>query len=514
MARTTDPYTPEIDYRETITISKVNEVYVKVGCDSGTAQEISDYFTFEVPGAKFMPAYRNKYWDGKIRLFNVNTRQIYTGLYQHLQKFCEERDYTLEGINELYALDSISTIEAEEHFSSLPIKPRDYQIGAFAHAIRTNRAMILSPTASGKSLIIYMLCDYLKGRKLIIVPTTSLVSQMDGDFLEYSENQQIHSTHLIMAGQDKNADADIFISTWQSIYKMPKKWFEQFDVVIGDEAHLFKAQSLTSIMTKLEQCKYRFGFTGTLDGTQTHRLVLEGLFGPVMRVVTTKELMDSKTVADLRIKGLVLKYPDATRKAMAKADYRSEIDFLISNEARNKFIKNLTLSRKGNTLLLYQMVEKHGQVLYDMINSSVTDRKVFFVHGKVSVDERELVREITEKESDAIIIASYGTFSTGINIRNLHNIIFASPSKSRIRNLQSIGRGLRKGDNKETATLYDIADDLSYKSWNNYTLKHFAVRVKMYNEEEFDYKIYNIRINDEPQSNQTTERRDNNLFNR
>jgi len=498
--------------RETITVERVNEVYIKLGCDKGTAQEISDYFTFEVPGAKFMPAYRNKYWDGKIRLFNVNTRQIYAGLHKHIEQFCEERDYTLEGINDLYTLDSISTIEAEEHFSSLPIKPRDYQIGAFAHAIRTSRAMILSPTASGKSLIIYMLCKYLSGRKLIIVPTTSLVYQMNTDFLEYSENQHNHSTHLIMSGQDKNADAEIFISTWQSIYKMPKKWFNQFDVVIGDEAHLFKAQSLTSIMIKLENCKYRFGFTGTLDGTQTHRLVLEGLFGPVMRVITTKELMDNNNVADLRIKGLVLKYSEATCKAMAKADYRSEIDFLISNEERNKFIKNLTLSRKGNTLLLYQMVEKHGQVLYDIINSSVTDRKVFFVHGKVSADERELVREITEKESDAIIIASYGTFSTGINIRNLHNIIFASPSKSRIRNLQSIGRGLRKGDNKDSATLYDIADDLSYKSWHNYTLKHFAVRVKMYNEEEFEYKIYNIRIKDESQSNQTPERRNNSLF--
>jgi len=497
--------------RETITIERVNEVYIKLGCDKGTAQEISDYFTFEVPGAKFMPAYRNKYWDGKIRLFNVNTRQIYAGLYKHIEQFCEERDYALEGINELYALDSISTIEAEQFFANLPVTPRDYQIGAFVHAIRTNRAVVLSPTASGKSLIIYMLCDYLKGRKLIIVPTTSLVYQMNSDFLEYSENQQIHSTHLIMSGQDKNADADIFISTWQSIYKMPKKWFEQFDVIIGDEAHLFKAQSLTSIMTKLEQCKYRFGFTGTLDGTQTHRLVLEGLFGPVMKVITTKELMDNDTVASLRIKGLVLKYDDATRKMMAKANYVEEINFLISCEARNNFIKNLALSQDGNTLLLYQFVEKHGQVLYDLINSSVTDRKVFFVHGKVSADERELVREITEKESNAIIIASYGTFSTGINIRNLHNIIFASPSKSRIRNLQSIGRGLRKGDNKETATLYDIADDLSHKSWHNYTLKHFAVRVKMYNEEEFNYKIYNIRIkNAEP--HQTSERRDNSLF--
>lgn len=504
------------DYEETITVTRVNEVYIKVGSDTGTAQEISDYFTFDVPGAKFMPAYRNKYWDGKIRLFNVNTRQIYSGLYKHLEQFCDERNYKLVDADDITATNDISLPELETCFRGEKFNPRDYQLRAIAHALRNNRAMVLSPTASGKSYIIYCILKYLLHfqckKALVIVPTTSLVYQMNGDFEDYSENQHSYSTHLIMAGQDKNSDADIFISTWQSIYKMPKKWFSQFDVVIGDEAHLFKAQSLTSILTKMEQCKYRFGFTGTLDGTQTHRLVLEGLFGPVMKVITTKELMDSDTVANLKIKGLVLKYPDQTRKAMAKADYRAEIDFLISNEVRNNFIKNLTLSRKGNTLVLYQMVEKHGQVLYDLINSTVTDRKVFFVHGKVSADERETVREITEKESDAIIIASYGTFSTGINIRNLHNIIFASPSKSRIRNLQSIGRGLRKGDNKSNATLYDIADDLSYKSWNNYTLKHFAIRVKMYNEEEFEYKIYNIRINDAP--DKASERRDTNLFNR
>ena len=157
---------------------------------------------------------------------------------------------------------------------------------------------------------------------LVIVPTTSLVYQMNGDFEDYSENQHSYSTHLIMAGQDKNSDADIFISTWQSIYKMPKKWFSQFDVVIGDEAHLFKAQSLTSILTKMEQCKYRFSFTGTLDGTQTHRLVLEGLFGPVMKVITTKELMDSDTVANLKIKGLVLKVPRSNSQSNGRLSCR------------------------------------------------------------------------------------------------------------------------------------------------------------------------------------------------
>lgn len=478
-----------------IQIKKYNEVYIKVKCEKGIAREISDFFTFTVPNAKFMPSYRNKVWDGKIRLFNMNSMLLYAGLYRQLERFCETRGYEMEDEDGVSTLKDISTVEVEKFFSHYKLQPRDYQIRAFTYAIRASRTLILSPTASGKSLIIYMLCDYLKGRKLIIVPTTSLVYQMDKDFISYSEEPHRYSTHLIMSGQEKNADADIFISTWQSIYKMPKKWFDQFDVVIGDEAHLFKANSLTNIMEKMENTKYRIGFTGTLDGTETNRLVLEGLFGPVIQAVTTKKLMDSKTVAELKIKALVLKYDEEVRKSMVRIPYQEEIDFLISNDARNNFIKNLTLSRKGNTLVLFQMVERHGQILYDLINSE--ERKVFFIHGGVKAEEREDVREMVEREENAIIIASYGTFSTGINIRNLHNIIFASPSKSRIRNLQSIGRGLRKSETKQSITLYDIADDLSYKSYHNTTLKHFAVRVKMYNEEEFAYKIYKIRIDND-----------------
>ena len=496
----------ESSRRDSIRVRRYNSVYIQVDAEKSTCRELSDYFTFDVPGASFMPAYRNRYWDGKIRLFNVNTKLIYSGLIHHIRLFTEQRDYDLFLEDNLDSVHDISIPQLESFTKDYKIKPYDYQLGAFAHALRTERALILSPTASGKSLIIFMLCDYLKGRKLIIVPTTSLVFQLDKDFESYYTNRT-YSTHLIMSGQDKNADADIFISTWQSIYKQPKKWFDQFDVVIGDEAHLFKANSLTKIMTKLENCDYRYGFTGTLDGTQTHRLVLEGLFGSVMKATSTKELIDTDRIADLRIKALVLKYPENVRKMMAKQKYDIEMKFISSWEPRNNFIKNLAISRKGNTLLLFQYVEKHGKVLYNLINSAVSNRKVFFIHGGVDVEERENAREITEKENDAIIIASYGTFSTGINIRNLHNIIFASPSKSRIRNLQSIGRGLRKGDKKSVATLYDISDDLTYKSWNNFTLKHFAVRVKMYNEEEFDYKIYNIRLKDDS-NNKTDEWRD------
>ena len=243
-------------------------------------------------------------------------------------------------------------------------------------------------------------------------------------------------------------------------------------------------------MTKLHHAKYRFGFTGTLDGTQTHKWVLEGLFGPSYKVTKTDELMRQGHLSQLDIQCIVLKHT-ATRFET----YQDEIQYLIEHEQRNNFIKNLALDLKGNSLILFSRVEAHGAVLYDLINTNKqNDRKVFFIHGGVGAEERELVREITEKEQNAIIVASYGTFSTGINIKNLHNVIFASPSKSRIRNLQSIGRVLRKGANKVKAILYDIADDCSTKTKRNYTLNHFIERIKIYNEENFNYEIVTIQM--------------------
>jgi superfamily II DNA or RNA helicase len=359
-------------------------------------------------------------------------------------------------------------------------------------ALRHNRKLLLSPTASGKSLMIYAITRYHvenNRRILIVVPTTSLVEQMYKDFEDYGWGAEKYC-HRVYAGRDKTSDYSVTITTWQSIYKLDKKYFNDFNVVIGDEAHLFKSKSLISIMTKMLDCKYRYGFTGTLDGTQTHKWVLEGLFGPTYKIIRTDELMKKGYLSKLNIKVLTLKHP-----AKKFNTYEDEIQYLITHTQRNNFIKNLAIDQKGNTLILYTRVESHGLPLFELINSSKEEhRKCFFVHGGVDTEDREEVRTITEKEDNAIIIASYGTFSTGINIRNLHNVIFASPNKSKIRNLQSIGRVLRKGDNKIKATLFDIADDITYGSSKNYTLNHMMERVKIYNEENFNYEMLTIPL--------------------
>lgn len=497
-----------------LVIKKVNEVYVKVDCEKHISKEISEYFQFYVPGYQFVPAYRNKIWDGKVRLYNLQTSQIYAGLLPYLEEFCSSRDYTFEFQDGVELEDEYSIYHAKKFISQIkphargePIEVRDYQIEAFVHGIQKRRALLLSPTASGKSLIIYMLFrqlwQYQNLKGLIIVPTTSLVEQLFSDFGDYNDGSMEEHVHRIYQGKDKNTDKPLTISTWQSLYKMPKEYFEQFDYVIGDEAHNFKAQSLTTILTNCTNAKYRIGLTGTLDGTKTHKLVLEGLFGPVRKVISTKELIDTQQVSDFEIKCLVLKHSDEISKSIKGKSYAEEIDYLISHESRNKFIKNLAVSLGKNTLVLYQMVDKHGKILYDMIKNTklLGDRKVFFVHGKVDTDAREEIRRIMEIEQDAIIVASFGTFSTGINIRNLHNIIFAMPTKSSIRTLQSIGRGLRQSEGKEIATLYDISDDMRVGKHMNYTLKHFVERVKIYNEEKFPFKIYKIGLKDANKDN-------------
>ncbi len=484
-----------------LTIEKVNEVYLKITTEPHVEYELRDRFTFEVESKKFMPQYRSRHWNGEIHLYNMKTKRIYVGLLDKIVAFCENNGYTYKfENNKFYGLpfevnDFVSLGGVKDYMKSIThFEPRDYQIEAVYDALRYNRKLLISPTASGKSFMIYTIVRYhvAKGNKiLLVVPTTSLVEQMYKDFKDYGCDPENHC-HRIYAGRERVNTNEVTITTWQSVYQLDRKFFEDYDVIIGDEAHLFKSKSLVGIMDKLHHAKYRYGFTGTLDGTQTHKWVLEGLFGPSYKVTGTKKLIDEGHLATLDIQCLVLKY-----KPKKFDTYEDEIQHLISNEIRNKFITNLSCDMKGNTLVLFSRVESHGAILYEMINNKVSEgRRVFFIHGGVGAEDREQVRLITESQQDAIIVASYGTFSTGINIKNLHNVIFASPSKSRIRNLQSIGRVLRKGKDKVSAKLYDIADDFTINSRKNYTLNHFIERIKIYVSEQFNYDILTIDIKD------------------
>ena len=493
-----------------VVIEKCNEAYLNILAEQSTLQELQDVFTFFAEGYKFHPRYKAKMWDGKIRILKIVSRNkgiIYYGLLQQIIDFCKSREYTYQ-LKDVIDNNSISNEELLHYAKILnpsdkgnPIEPRDYQLKGFIDSIKNKRNICLSVTSSGKSFIIYMITRYLQDQGLtglIITPNVSLVHQLYSDFRDYSQlnnwNVDDH-IHKIYSGQDKNTKKSICKSTWQSLQNIKdKSWFENFDYVIVDEAHGAKATQLTAILEKCINASYRLGFTGTVDNIKSNINTLIGLFGPINRLNTTKELIDRGQVANFNIKCLILKYDVEICKLVKKAKYQDEIKFLVANKKRNSFIKNLALSLDKNSIILCNFVETHGKVIFELIKNSknLGNRNVYFIHGGVEGEERERIRQIMETEKNAIVVASSGTMSTGVSIKNLHNIIFAISGKSRIRTLQSIGRVLRLHENKEIATLYDIVDDLSVGKHQNFSLKHFLERVKMYNQEQFDYKLKKI----------------------
>ena len=458
--------------------------------------EISDFFSFFVPGYEYSPMFKKGRWDGKIRMYDRRSHVLYRGLLSHLYKFAADRQYTIDKTFKLRR--GTPDIDALLERINLPEKyaPRPYQIDGYEKCVQERRAVVLSPTSSGKSLLIYMLLRHYDKPTLIIVPTINLTRQMAGDFRDYGYKDSIQ---IIDGKADKSwkgeVDSNVVLSTWQSIYKQPKEWFDQFEVVMGDEAHLFSANSLQTAMKKMHNVKYRFAFTGTLQETETHQLMIQALFGEVFSLITTKEMIDSGYASPIDINIILFKHKN--HRFFSKK-YMDEKDYIVSHVKRNSYIRNLAKNIDGNTLILFEWVDKHGRVLYDTIKSKLqgTDRKVFFIYGGTDGEQREEIRKILSNQTDAILVASYGTLSTGANIPSLHNVIFASPSKGKIRVLQSIGRGLRLHASKYKMRLFDLADDLRQSSnadMNN-TLKHLYNRVKIYGEQKFDYKIIKVDL--------------------
>lgn len=482
-----------------IIIKKIDDVNMLIQCGADIAYELRDHFAFMTPNARFDPRVQHKQWDGKLRLFNITKRTLYVGLLVQLIEFCDNRDYTYLIDPELLPSDSAKfsfdlfwkAIGIPEHFEQ-----RDYQIKAFRAAIDNERAVILSPTGSGKSLIIYLLTQfYLKVHKLrtlLVVDSISLVHQMHDDLYDYGYKGKVNR---IYQGQEKQTDAEITITTWQSIYNMPPAWYNQFGVIIGDEAHKFKADCLGKILRNCKKIKYRFGTTGTLDEVQCHEMVLVGLFGPIQNVITTRELIDQGTLANLKIECIDLKYDKKTISLVRKTKkkYHEEVDFIITREKRNQFLLDLCNSITGNKLILFQFVEKHGKPLFKLFDENATD-PTFFIAGEVDGLIRNQIRKDVNNHTGSNLIASYGTTQTGINIVNINHVILSSPSKSKIRVLQSIGRGLRKGEIKHDITVWDIIDNLKDGAYSNHILKHFYARLEIYNKELFEYNIRHVKI--------------------
>lgn len=474
-----------------MTIAPVDDVWIRVDCEESVARELSDHFSFDVPGARYMPQFRNRNWAGKIRLFKLRGHLLYRGLLPRLLEFAEQRGYAVTNEIPTPATpypDLASWVAAQP----LPVVPRDYQVAALRSLLDRHRGIILSPTGSGKSLIIHLLVQALQVPTLIVVPTTSLVEQLSQDFITYGTDPT--TIQPIRGGLTKTQQCPIVISTWQSIYQLPPSYFDAFQCVIVDEVHLAKAKSLTSLLEKCRNTPYRFGCTGTLDDTQAHQLILEGLFGSVTRVTTTHELVKNQQLTPLKVKMCVVTYNPTVCRDLRGALYPDEVEYLVTSPARLEFVSRLAVASSQNVLVLFNFVSKHGVPLYERIRALTPSRDVHFISGDTVPEDREHIRQWVTTHDRQIIVASYGTFSTGINIPNLHTVIFASPSKSKIRVLQSIGRTLRLHGDKQQATLIDVVDDLRIGKHVNHVYRHAEQRVQYYSAERFPYTVHSYDL--------------------
>lgn len=491
-----------------IVIIPHNQLKVKLKCDPSTVMELSDAFSFFVPGYKYMPSFKSGHWDGRVKMFNVRSGEFYKGLLPRLKDFAEEKGYEIE-YTDKKAIEPKVKYDPEflKNWASYGnLEPQEHQKLAIEAALTQNQLLVLSPTGSGKSYICYLVCRYLlehtDKKILITVPSTSLVEQLYKDFESYAVDFDVsQNVHRIYSGKEKETDARIIISTWQSVYKLHMSWFVKFGAYICDEAHGADSKSISGIVDNLTHAPVRIGLTGTLDGTKLHELEMLARFGPVFKATSTKELMDSGSLAPLKIKCLTFSYSEMERKIAKVLDYDQEIEFLLSHDKRNLALVNLALRSDKNTLMLFNFIERHGLVLYKMLQERAEKhgKKIYYISGSVKVNEREEIRRILETENNAILLASMGTMSVGVNIKNLHNLIFCHPYKAKIKTLQSIGRTIRKAAGKEGATLIDVSDDLCYNKRSgevvqNTTYKHFIERLKIYESEEFDFKIHKVDL--------------------
>jgi len=499
-----------------ITIEKINEAFIRVMSDIAIETDIKEHFTYKMPGYRWHPKFKSGLWSGDISLYNMQTKRLPIGLYPRLIKFIEDSnlEYKIRE-NDDYSFDTsdITIEEISEYIDSLDVslpnnsKVRDYQIDAIYNTIKQKKLTLLSPTSSGKSLIIYCIIRYILDQNphakiILMVPSVQLVNQMFNDFEEYSENNGFDVakyTQKLFSGQPKELTKNLLITTWQSLKNIAASptngpmIMGEYTAVFADEAHSSSAKEVQAILEKCKNAVYRIGTTGTLNNEKIHQLMIEGFLGPVYKVISTKELIDTQQVSDLDIRCFSLKYPEAIAKSFKKVNYADEINFLVTLNKRNDFICKMALAATGTTLILVNHVNDHAKPLYDKLKE-MSDKPVYYVSGQVSAQRREEIRKVANME-DCIIVGTYGTLQQGVNIPNIRNVIFGCPSKSPIRVLQSIGRGLRLHKDKDKMVLIDLIDDIRHKKNENYSYLHGLERISIYRKEKFNITIKEIPFN-------------------
>lgn len=471
-----------------INIHMKNHVWGWLSGDSAEILTLADELSFEIEGAKFHPLVRSHQWDGIIRCINRATGEFMLGLVPRILTLAKRYGIEIGSIDPRILPSPVDEDEIDQFIEdlNLPFIPYDFQSEAIKRLEEVRRLLVVSPTSSGKSLIIYMAAMRRK-KTLIICPTKILVKQMGEDIVSYGGQ----APHKIQAGSDKNTDNPITVSTWQSIYKQPAKWFEQFDIVIGDEVHLFTAKSLQQLMNKTTTVEFRVGLSGSLQESKTHLFTLMGMFGPVVETITLSEMIEREISSDIDIRVIILEHQNVDLPA--NHTYPEEQNWLTTNERRNRFLAAMCDELDGNSLMIFRKIEKHGDLLHDIFQKYVKGN-VYYIHGKRKIDD---IRSIMETTDDNTLLAGEKIFSTGVSINNIQNVLLANAIKSGITNLQIIGRGLRKDGKANLLVYVDIADEVPIKGGGRtecYSMRHLKKRLEIYNSKGLKYKITRIKI--------------------
>lgn len=508
-------------YDATVYFVKINETWAEIRCqDFDFVCLMRDHFSFFADGYRFHPAFKAKAWDGKIRMLQENGR-IHLGLWHEVVMFCQRHNHPFKIDPQIQKFNLpaeklqrfVDALDPRDEGDQIP--PYEYQFAGIHRALEWQRALLLSPTSSGKSLIQYVLIQMYRKllndeKMLMVVPTVALVSQMADDFANYAshiEFEPYDHVHQISSGVDKNTNKQIIIGTYQSLAKYEADYFNQFKVLMVDEVHTATAKSIIYIVENCINAFWRVGLTGTFDECKTNLMTLKGLFGPVYEVITLKELMEFNRVAQLDVEVMVLEHLEKDRKFLRsaerkrkdgkkgkrKANYAEEIEFLVEHKGRNDYIINLAIKQEGNTVVMINKIE-HGEYLYKRMKEEYPDRDIYLYTGATKASERVAIRDIMEQKENAIIIGSLGVLSTGISIKRLHNMVFAHPSKSRVKVLQSVGRLLRKSKHGNHVRMLDLVDDFTIGAYENYTYGHGQKRLEFYTQQQFNFKIVNIKM--------------------
>lgn len=491
--------------KDQVTVEKQDESWFKIDGPTHFRQALSDHFSFDVENLHFMKQKnpRLRFWDGKVRLYKSKSGLLPAGLIDKALEWMAPNN--LININ-IVPIERRPSVEFSKELFDLLVKqakkndPRfeyaEDQELAVRHCLKQKRTLLVSPTSSGKSFIIFAVHEHINKKTLIIVPTIQLTTQMKGNFREYGFKGDVYT---LFHGQDRSFEVkngDVVVGTWQTLKDMPKEFFHQFEVLIGDEVHELQTNSGSTIVEACINAHYKIGTTGSLRNSKMHQLALEGLFGPVFQAITTKELMEKGRVSKLKINIIMLKYSEEDRKAFWKqrTDAKSEMQWLLTHEKRNRAIRKLALSFDRNTLVMFKG-NKYGFDLYQQMElDSSHNKKLFYVDGEIDLSDRQELVNYFEANDDGVGTVSYGTFQRGISIKNLIHLLFTVPFKSEITTIQSIGRLLRLHERKDRAILWDFADDLSYQGNTNAALEYLFARVQEYAAAGFEYEFHTINL--------------------